>query len=76
VACLRPETLLLDAERGVEGKVEQATYAGGSVTYRVALEGGPAVLVRAQLPDGRPPHAAGDVVHVRLEEVACRLLPR
>jgi len=84
VACVRPEALRLErdgvgsgarAGAGVPGVVQHAAYAGGSVTYRVAMDTGLQMLVRAALPDGRPAFAAGAQVAVHSEEVACRLLP-
>ncbi|MDQ4132595.1 MAG: ABC transporter ATP-binding protein [Actinomycetota bacterium] len=76
VACIRPEALRLSPPGvGVPGRIRAVAYAGGQATYRVALAGGPVVLAREVLADGRPGWSAGEEVGVSLRDVACRLLP-
>ena len=76
VACVRPEALELHPPGvGMPARVAAVAYAGGSATYRVALAGGGAVMVREPLPDGSSRWATGQEVGVRALPVACRLLP-
>ncbi len=62
---VRPEGLELagiDAARALPGRVLDRRYAGSATFYRVALDGGPEVLIH-----GRPHEAsAGDAVRVAL----------
>ncbi len=76
---IRPERLSLVSEaaceNGMTGVIDQAVYLGTDIQYGVRLDGGPALLVRAQnAGESAEPFGPGDRVGLAIAPGAARLL--
>lgn len=81
VACVRPENIVLAPEpvegaNVFSGRVAEAVHLGGTVRYRVRLENGCHVTVRAPSGSGARTPQAGEAVHLAWEPRHTRLMPR